>query len=125
MQIESFTPKNSSIVNLKAGLSSGQVVQTHFGGNCNRSITDYITAFLIGADKGAYFGCGAWNAAGVSDAPFQWHPAYDKPLGAPKTPAKYDQRTKVWPRQFASGTNVTFDAGANKGSTQWGTGGTD
>lgn len=122
VQIESFTPKNNSIVNLMEGLSNGQVVQTHIQGDCTRDLTDYIAAFLIGADKGAYFGCGPWSTTGDKDSAFHWHPVYDKPLGAPKAPARYDKGTKMWSRQFASGTNVTFDAGTNKGTIQWGTG---
>ena len=74
-------------------------------------------AFLIGADKGAYFGCGEWNTQGDDNKAFRWYPVYDKPLGVPVSPAKYDKATGIWSRQFA------FNTSTNKGSIQWGTGG--
>ena len=47
-----------------------------------------------------------------------WHPAYDKPLGAPSGPA--EKTGKVYKRSFASGTEVAFDTATNTGTIHWG-----
>ena len=75
---------------------------------CNSDLTDYIAAFLIGAGEYSYFGCGHWSAEGDDTSPLKWRAEYDKPLGAPKGPAKYDNGTLT--RSFASRTEVMFDA---------------
>ena len=59
------------------------------------------------------FGCGHWNVEGDNISPLTWR-EYEKPLGAPKGPAKYDNGT--WTRSFASGTEVMLDAKAKKGT---------
>jgi hypothetical protein len=124
VQIEFFSPKNTSITNLMMGLQNGQVMQAHVPVKvkCDGDLTDYIAAFLIGAEKGAYFGCGDWSTEGDDDAPFHWHPVYDKPLGAPLSSANYQNNTGIWTRQFSSGTNVTFSTSTNQGTILWGTG---
>ena len=121
-QIEYFYNSNDSIKWLMAGANLGKVVQAHVPVNvsCTSDLTDYIAAFLIGAEKYCYFGCGNWHAEGDDTTPFMWHPEYDKPLGAPTGPAKYE--AGVWARSFASGTEVTFDAKSGKGTIKWGQG---
>ena len=120
VQLEFFRSHNNSINDLMFGAKAGQVMQAHVPVMvpCTRDLTDYIAAFLIGAEKYCYFGCGNWHASGDKTTPFMWHPEYDKPLGAPKGPAKY--KDGVWTRSFASGTKVTFDTSNNKGTIKWG-----
>ena len=119
VQIEVFRPDNNSINELLSGLSTGQVVQAHVPTNvpCSSDLTDHIAAFLIGAGKYYYFGCGNWNATGDDTRPLTWRPEYDKRLGAPKGPAQYN--SGVWTRSFASGTEVMFDTKGNKGTIKW------
>lgn len=120
VQIEFFSNNNNSINSLMLGAEVGQVVQAHVpvGVSCTSDLTDYMAAFLIGAGKYCYFGCGNWNAEGNNTTPMTWHADYDKPLGDPTGPAKYEDH--VWTRSFASGTKVTFDTKSNKGSIKWG-----
>ena len=120
VQIEGFRASNNSIQSLLLGAQVGQVMQAHVpvGVLCTSDLTDYITAFLIGAGEYAYFGCGGWNTKGDDTKPLTWRPEYDKPLGAPKGPAQYNNG--VWTRSFASGTEVTFNTKGNKGSIKWG-----
>ena len=120
VQIEFFRNNNDSINSLMLGAQVGQVVQAHVPIQvpCTSDLTDYIAAFLIGADKYCYFGCGNWYAEGNDTTPFMWHPDYDQPLGAPTAPAKYEG--DVWSRSFASGTKVTFNTKTNKGTINWG-----
>ena len=119
-QIEQFRATNNSIQALLLGTSVGQVMQAHvpISVKCTSDLTDYIAAFLIGADEYSYFGCGNWLSEGGDTEPFTWRPEYDKPLGAPKGPAKY--KAGIWTRSFASGTNVMFDTKTNKGIIKWG-----
>ena len=119
VRIEFFEANNRSIGLLTRGLSAGQVMQAHVPVTvpCTSDLTDYIAAFLIGAGKYSYIGCGKWDAAGTDTTPFTWRPEYDKLLGAPKGPAEYN--SGVWTRYFASGTEVTFDTTKNKGTIKW------
>ena len=120
VQIEVFKASNSSIQSLLLGAEVGQVVQAHVPVkvSCTSDLTDYIAAFLVGAGKYAYFGCGNWYAEGNDTSPLTWRAEYDKPLGDPKGPAMY--KAGVWTRSFASGTEVTFDTKGNKGTIKWG-----
>jgi hypothetical protein len=43
----------------------------------------------------------------------------NEPLAFPYTACCYDAATATWTRHFASGTVVTFDAGAGNGTTTW------
>ncbi len=121
VQIESFEPKNDSIVSLMLGASHGQVVQAHvpISIECSGDLTNYLASFLIGAGQYSYFGCGNWNATGNDTRPLTWLPEYDKPLGAPKSTGVYNSQTGVWSRLFASGTKVLFDTNTNKGTIKW------
>ena len=118
-QMEYFKPDNDSINALILGAHIGQVVQAHvpITESCLGDLTDYLAAFLIGAGKYAYFGCGMWSSSGTDTRPFTWRPEYDKPLGAPKGLAQYN--SGVWTRSFASGTEVTFDTTTSKGKITW------
>ena len=119
VQIEYFTADNKSINSLILGAKVGQVMQAHVPVNvsCTSDLTNYIAAFLIGAGEYAYFGCGDWCAEGNNTKPLTWHAEYDKPLGAPKSPAMYEQG--VWTRSFTSGTKVMFDTKHNTGTINW------
>ena len=119
VQLEYFTADNKSINSLMLGASVGQVMQAHVPVSvpCTSDLTDYIAAFLIGAGEYSYFGCGDWFAEGDDTKPLTWRPEYDKPLGAPKGPAQYNDG--VWMRSFTSGTKVLFDAKTNRGTINW------
>ena len=126
VQIEMFHANNASINNLMLGVEMGKVIQAHVAltdlkhiGGCAGNIADHLAAFLIAAGKYSYYGCGEWNTTGNSTEAFAWRPEYDKPLGAPLGPAGY--KSGVWKREFAKGTQVTFDTATNKGTIQWGT----
>ena len=119
VQIEVFKPNNDSINSLILGAEVGQVVQAHVPVKvpCSGDLTNYMAAFLIGAGKYSYFGCGNWNTKGNDTTALTWRSEYDKPLGEPKGPAVYS--SGVWSRSFASGTEVTFDTKGNKGIIKW------
>ena len=121
-QIEYFYNNNNSIKYLMVGAKLGKVVQAHVPVNvsCTSDLSDYIAALLIGAEKYCYFGCGNWHTEGDDTIPFMWHPEYDKPLGTPTGPAKYE--AGVWTRSFASGTEVMFNTTSDKGTIKWGLG---
>ena len=119
-QIEFFEANNDSINALLEGVKNGKVMQFHVPINfsCKGDLTDIMAAFLIGAGKYSYFGCGDWHAAGDDDTPLTWRPEYDYPLGEPVGPASYvDDK---WERSFASGTKVTFNMSTMKGLILWG-----
>ena len=121
VMIEYFRPSNDSIVELMLGVEVGQVVEAHvpITQNCHEDLTDYIAAFLIGAGKYCYFGCGIWSTENDNDQAFFWKPEYDKPLGAPTGPATYNNG--IWRRKFSHGTSVKFDTSTNTGTIEWGT----
>ena len=121
VQIEVFTPSNRSIVELMLGATVGQVTQAHVPVKeaCTGDLTNYMAAFLIGAGKYCYFGCGHWNTQNDDNSAFLWKPEYDKPLGAPNGPATY--KNGVWRREFSRGTTVEFDTSTNTGTIKWGT----
>ena len=121
VQIEFFQNNNDSINSLMLGAEVGQVVQAHvpITVQCTSDLTDYIAAFLIGAEKYcSYFGCGNWYTEGNDTMPLMWHLEYDQPLGAPTGPVKYEG--DVWTRSFASRTKVMFNTKNNKGTIKWG-----
>jgi len=72
-----------------------------------------LAAFLIGADKGAYYMCGGWRAGAVD-----WFPIYDLPLGEPLSNATLGD-DGIYRRRFTKGTNVTFDTKSNNGTISW------
>ena len=120
IQIEYFYARNSSIVELMLAVEVGQVVQAHvpITQNCRDDITNFEAAFLIGAGKFSYFGCGGWSTPNNDTNAFIWRPEYDKPLGAPNGPATY--KNGVWRREFSHGTTVEFDTSTNTGNIKWG-----
>ena len=119
VQIEVFTPSNRSIVELMLGPAVRQVTEAHVPvADCNKDLTNYIAAFLIGAGKYCYFGCGKWSTSNDDTTAFVWRPEYDKPLGEPTGPATYNNG--VWRRKFSRGTSVKFDTGTNTGTIEWG-----
>ena len=121
VQIEFFHPNNDSINELMLGVTNGKVMQAHVPVqvDCTGDLTNYLAAFLIGAGDYSYFGCGKWNTIRDDKTAMTWKPEYDKPLGAPRGPAIYNNG--VWKREFAKGTSVMFDTTSNTGTIQWGT----
>ena len=120
VQIEFFRADNDSITELMLGASVGQVMQAHVPvfEDCHGDLINYMAAFLIGAGKYSYFGCGHWNATGDDIEPLIWHTEYDKPLGTPLGPATYSEG--IWKREFAKGTKVEFNIKKNTGTIDWG-----
>ena len=117
-QIEFFRPNNASINALMEGVKNGKVMQAHLSGDgCKGDITSGLAAFLIGAGKYCYYGCGRWYGKGDDNEPWYWRPEFDHPLGDPVGPPSY--ASGVWKRSFASGTEVTFDTSNNKGTIRW------
>lgn len=126
-QIEMFQPDEASIQVLMQGVSQGYLVQAHTktgstadqkGCNDLAALTDMAAAFLIGAGDDSYFGSGPWIAAGIADVEQRWcAPLYERPLGKPAGPAT--KTGNVYQRSFASGTEVLFDTGSNKGTINW------
>ena len=121
VQMEYFQPNNDSINELMLGVTNGKVMQAHVPVqvDCTGDLTNYLAAFLIGAGDYSYFGCGMWRTMGDDKTAMTWKPEYDKPLGAPRGPAIYNNG--VWKREFAKGTSVMFDTTSNTGTIQWGT----
>ena len=119
VQIEYFDAHNDSINGLMEGVKNGKVMQAHVPVHidCKGDTTDYLAAFLIGAGKYCYYGCGYWNATGDDNSPWYWRPEYDYPLGEPVGAASYTNG--VWKRKFGSGTEVMFDTSTNKGTVRW------
>ena len=117
--IEFFEATNRSINLLMEGVKNGTVMQAHvpITVDCKGDTTDYLAAFLIGAGKYCYYGCGKWFATGDDNSPWYWRPEYDYPLGEPVSPASYV--SGVWKRTFDSGTEVMFDTFTNKGTIRW------
>ena len=119
VQMEYFVANNDSINGLMEGVKNGKVMQAHvpLTVDCKGDITDNLAAFLIGAGKYCYYGCGYWNATGDDNGPWYWRPEFDYPLGEPVSAASY--MNGVWKRKFGSGTEVMFDTSTNKGTVKW------
>ena len=119
VQIEFFEANNDSINDLMEGVKNGKVMQAHVpvGIDCTGDLTKYMAAFLIGAGKYSYFGCGEWQAIGKDSKPLTWREEYDKPLGEPEPP---EYHNNMWSRRFSKGTLVTFDTKTNTGTIKWG-----
>ena len=119
VQIEFFEANNNSINDLMEGVKNGKVMQAHVpvGIDCTGDLTKYMAAFLIGAGKYSYFGCGEWQAIGKDSKPLTWREEYDKPLGEPESP---EYHNNMWSRRFSKGTLVTFDTKTNTGTIKWG-----
>ena len=119
VQIEQFRADNDTITALMEGVKNGKVIQAHVPivVDCKGDLTDYMAAFLIGAGKYSYFGCGNWNTTGDDNESWYWRPEYDYPLGDPVGPPSYV--SGVWKRSFASGTEMMFDTSNKKGTIRW------
>lgn len=92
--------------------AKGNAVCSKGGDPNDADIQTELAAFLIAAGEYSYYRCGGW---GHTDVP--WYPVYDKKLGAPLGDATL--KNGVWTRAFASGTKVTYDTTAEKGSISW------
>ena len=123
--------------------ANAKLCEAHFtiGSDC-KNITNPLAAFLIGAGRQAYFGCGAWHVHDHTGklAAGKWHRCFDKKLGAPMGPVKVSGEEAgcniswmnprapwsvrratncSFERTFASGTVVTFNGSTNTGSIKW------
>ena len=68
-----------------------------------------VSAYLIGAYNYSYYACTkGWTLQSGWDEMWQ-NPDYKKNLGQPLTHAIYDNKTKIYSRQFKSGTKVYLD----------------
>ncbi len=73
-----------------------------------------LAAFLIGAEKGCYFGYSwGWLA---EQGWFEWQPEFDKPLGPPQGPAV--RTGNIWQREFEHA-SVWLDADKAEGRIEW------
>ena len=77
-----------------------------------------VAMFLVGAGEHQYFGAGSWTCNHTSREGVTWRPEYDQPLGEPLGPATLVDT--VYTRQFAYGTNVTYDTRSRTGTIAWG-----
>lgn len=116
---EGCAAENATILTLQnltkraAALGKRLIYQCHGTGH-----VDEMAAFLIGAGKYHYYGCGGWNGGPNFD---DHRPAeFDRALGPPKGEGVYDVTTGEWTREFASGTKVLFNARSKKGTIAWG-----
>jgi hypothetical protein len=80
-QIEFFEASEASILELKAGVDKGWLVQAHVGvkdpvslGCGCACMNDTMAAFLIGAGPYSYYGSGQWIAANLTDVQQRWCP---------------------------------------------------
>lgn len=82
-----------------------------------RSVADLVR-FLLIVEEGAIIGCNADHISRGSDSPpAEW---FTNRLGEPLGPPVTNLATGVATRHFASGTTVTWDSRAGKGSIAWG-----
>ena len=119
VQLDRFRANNDSINALMVGVQHGKIMQAHalIGTDCTGDITNYMAAFLIGAGKYSYFGCGEWYLDGNNTEPLTWREEYDKPLGEPERPV---YASGLWTRMFSKGAIVKFDTSSNTGEITWG-----
>lgn len=101
---------------LQKAVAQGAMFQAH--GACPRNLSDPIVindlaAFLVAAGPYSYWMCGGWN-----NAPTEWFPAYDLPLGEPLSNATFSDG--VYTRRFSRGTIATFDTTTETGHIIWG-----
>ena len=129
--MEFFAADEASIVQLMSLANQGFIVQAHAGyapngadNHCD-TITNSLSAFLIGASSGCFYACSTewdidplWPAPGHKSDWMTFHPEYAKPLGPPLGPA-VKNAIGVYSRTFGNGTTVTFDTKTNVGNIQW------
>ena len=101
---------------LQRAVSQGIMFEAH--GACPVNASDQetinnIAAFLVAAGEYSYYMCGGWNSAKPT-----WFPIYDFPLGKPVSNATLGA-DGVWRRAFESGTTVSFDTHAERGTIDW------
>lgn len=73
-----------------------------------------VAAFLLTANKYAYYGQGGFTM----DIPV-WYPVYDMPIGEPLSNATQINAT-AWRREFKKGTVIEFDFATWNGTVTWG-----
>ena len=146
-QLENFFQgHNGGVAGIRALLectANAKLCEAHFtiGSDC-RNITNPLAAFLIGAGRQAYFGCGPWHVHDNTGklAVGKWHKCFEKKLGAPVGRVKVtghevgcnaswmdphapfsvrSAKNCSFERAFASGTVVKFDGATNTGSIKW------
>jgi hypothetical protein len=128
LQIEMFNAEEQWIVELRAAVQKGYLVQAHVTVNdpvsksCGcKCMEDSLAAFLIAAGDDSYYGSGLWISPTLADVQQRWcPPLFERALGEPLADG-VKGADGVWRRAFKSGTKVTFDSGSNKGKITWGT----
>merc|ERR1719201_1313559 len=99
---------------MKAGVlfeAHGSAV-CHAGGDPHDpTVQTELAAFLIAADRYAYYMCSSWTGTRPV-----WYPVYDMPLGPPKANASL--AAGVWTREFEFA-SVRYDTHTETGHIQW------
>merc|ERR1712107_348932 len=94
--------------------ADGGGIGKHGGDPYHPAVQTEVAAFLLTANKYAYYGQGGFTM----DAPV-WFPVYDMPVGAPLSNATQINATS-WRREFAMGTTIEFDFATWQGTVSWG-----
>lgn len=100
---------------MRAGVmfhAHGSAVCAHQGNASHPAIQTELAAFLVAADKHAYYMCSGWSGTVPT-----WYPVYDAPLGEPLSNATFIDG--VYYRRFASGTKVIYNTTSETGSIIW------
>jgi hypothetical protein len=84
--------------------------------DANERLRYCLAMFLVCAEKHSYFLAHEGYGAESNDAWMRWFPEYDKPLGAPKGPAKQQQWTYTREFEHAS---VWLDIQNEKARIEW------
>jgi len=99
------------IAELKSELAAGKVALVHGGEPCDaNALSLSLSAFLMGAERNAYFACtDGWSLAKGWMPEARW-PEYDRKLGAPKGDASVTTKghMQMFERSFASGTRAVL-----------------
>jgi hypothetical protein len=120
----------SMIPTIQASVKAGLVNQVHtnmYDAGANPDVRDALAAFLIATGPLTYFsGPYGWQISqtwsdplGIADVRRRWLPEFDKPLGEAISEGVYNNITHIYAREFASGTNVTFNTTSNRGKIVW------
>ena len=98
-----------NIAELRSELAAGKIALVHGGEPCDAaSLALSLSAFLMGAARGAYFACTDGWSLHSGWLPEARAPEYDRALGAPLGAANVTVRASrhVYERSFASGTRA-------------------
>jgi Hypothetical glycosyl hydrolase family 15 len=117
---EGCNGSNATITSLRTAAALANTSSTRLLYECHSDSNSEsnMAAFLIGAGEDHYWGQGPWVTK-VGGFASSWLPQYELPLGAPLGEAAYNSASKLWTREFASGTKVSFNAGSSVGRIEW------